>query len=73
MSPCYEEAPPHLSFLASSDPERPLGRAYADRVGGANGDLNLHELIAGRSYELQCRSYCQTVHGNLKIVWAGVY
>jgi hypothetical protein len=40
--------------------------AYADRVGGPNGDLL--ELIDGRSYKLKCRS-----HGNLKNVWARVY
>ena len=29
---------------------------YADRVRGANGVLDLLELIDGRSYKLQCRS-----------------
>ena len=33
---------------------------YADRVWGANGDLDLLELIDGRSYKLQCRSSYRT-------------
>jgi len=33
---------------------------YAVLVGGANGDLDLLELIDGRSYTLQCRSACRT-------------
>jgi len=33
---------------------------YADRVGGANGDLDLLEFIVGRSYKLQCGSGYRT-------------
>jgi len=33
---------------------------YAVLVGGANEDLDLLELIDGRSYKLQCRSACRT-------------
>ena len=29
---------------------------YAILVGGANGELDLLELIDGRSYDVQCRS-----------------
>jgi hypothetical protein len=41
------------------------------KVGGANGYLDLLDLIDGRSHELQCRS--SYGNGNLKNVWARVY
>ena len=44
---------------------------YAVLVGGANGDLDLLQLIDGRSYELQCRSNSRT--RELENVWARVY
>ena len=33
---------------------------YADREGVSNGDLDVLELIDGRSYKLQCRSASRT-------------
>ena len=36
------------------------GRGYADQLRRANGDLDLLELIDGRSYKLQCRSASRT-------------
>ena len=33
---------------------------YAARVGGADGDLDLLELLYGRPHKLQCRSVCRT-------------
>jgi len=36
------------------------GSSYAVVVGEANGDLDLLELIDGRSHKLQCRSAART-------------
>ena len=50
----------------------PDGVYYADRVGGANRDLDLLELIDGRSYTVY--PVDQTpVYRSLKTVWARVY
>ena len=38
----------------------PLDEYYAVLVGGANGDLDLLELIDSRSYKLQCSSVSRT-------------
>jgi len=40
--------------------ETRVGKCYADRVGGAIGDLDLLELIDGSHDKLQCRSVCHT-------------
>ena len=69
---CIEPAPHRLSASSSVSQLYTVGRTiYAVLVGGTNGDLEVLELIDGRSYTLQCRLDCRTRQA--ENVWARVY